>query len=398
MIPPKNESARQQANRRLMACVTRVAAAGEEWLPGERSLCDELGVSIITVRSAIKQLVLEGLVESVPRKGNRICRPLRRNANVGIVLSNQEDVSFVHAPQTMMGMLDVIARRQICLRIIELRDFQKAAQLFKKMRLDACIISVPERKLYPKIAEAMKASGIAVLPLLGEWSEGAEEFPCYVTADTREALRTQAEFLSRSSCQNVACLNVAHSRIPDKDLPAFKKTFAKAGLRSMPEWALCASEVADELPKLLDAGEIDCALVHGGLENMRRVFEILDRHERGGDIVVLVDSVGDYLAEFRAEHPGVNVAGVSCHPTYEMGVVAARALGDFLDKGTPLGRIEVPYSIKSPDWCWADVSTNILGTTVLDGFPKEEQEAVVEILHGNQGGKGEIKNLSSIKN
>ena len=131
---------------------------------------------------------------------------------------------------------------------------------------------------------------------------------------------------------------------------------------------------------------------------MRRVFEILDRHERGGDIVVLVDSVGDYLAEFRAEHPGVNVAGVSCHPTYEMGVVAARALGDFLDKGTPLGRIEVPYSIKSPDWCWADVSTNILGTTVLDGFPKEEQEAVVEILHGNQGGKGEIKNLSSIKN
>ena len=30
---------------------------------------------------------------------------------------------------------------------------------------------------------------------------------------------------------------------------------------------------------------------------------------------------------------------------------------------------------------------------VLEGFPKDEQDDVVEILYGNQGGKGEIKNL-----
>jgi len=30
---------------------------------------------------------------------------------------------------------------------------------------------------------------------------------------------------------------------------------------------------------------------------------------------------------------------------------------------------------------------------VLEGFPKEEQDDIVEILHGKQGGKGEIKNL-----
>jgi DNA-binding LacI/PurR family transcriptional regulator len=350
MIPPKHESARQQANRRLLACVTRLSAAGEEWLPGERSLCAELGVSIITVRSAIKQLVLEGLVESVPRKGNRICRPMRRNANVGIVLSNQEDVSFVNSPPAMMGILDVLARRQICLRLIELRDFQKAAQLFKKMRLDACIIFVPERKLYPKIVEAMKASGIAVLPLLGDWSQGAEAFPCYVTADARGGLRARAEFLARSCCKNVASLNSSHSGIPDQDFTAFKTTFAKAGLLTKHEWVLSAEEVADELPKLLDAGKIDGAIVHGGLENMRRVFEILDRHDRGGDIVLLVDSVGDYLAEFRAAYPRANVVGVNWHPTYEMGLAAARALCEFLDQGEPLGRIEVPYSIQAPDW------------------------------------------------
>jgi len=358
MVPPKHESARQQANRRLLACVARVSAAGEEWLPGERTLCAELGVSIITVRSAIKQLVLEGLVESVPRKGNRICRPMRRNANVGIVLSNQEDVSFVHAPPMMMGIFDVLARRQICLRLIELRDFQKAAQLFKKVRLDACIIFVPERKLYPKIAEAMKASGIAVLPLLGDWSEGVESFPCYVTADSRGNLRAQAKFLAHSGSKNVARLNASQSPTPGLDFTDFKKVFGKEGVCFKPEWVLSADEVADELPKLLDAGKIDGAIVHGGLENMRRVFEILDRHARGGEIALLTDSVGDYLAEFRAEYPRANVAGVNWHPTYEMGLVAARAIGDFLDKGTPLGRIEVPYSIHSPDWRWADASPN----------------------------------------
>ncbi|MEI6070930.1 MAG: GntR family transcriptional regulator [Verrucomicrobiae bacterium] len=347
MGSPKNESARQRANRRLLACVARLSAAGEEWLPGERSLCAELGVSIITVRSAIKQLVLEGLVESVPRKGNRLCRPVKKSANVGIVLSNQEDVSFVHAPLMMMGIFDVLARRRECLRIIELRDFQKAPGVFKKLRLDACIVFVPERKLYPKIAEAMKASGIAVLPLLGDWSEGAESLPCYVTADTRGALRAQAEFLARSGCKNVARWNASQSPTPGQDFPSFKKAFARAGLRFKPEWTLSANAVAVELPGLLDAGKIDSAIVHGGLENMRRVFEILDRHERGGDIVLLVDDVGDYLAEFWAAYPKVNVAGVHCHPTYEIGLAAARAIGDFLDKGKPLGRIEVPYSIQS---------------------------------------------------
>jgi len=32
-------------------------------------------------------------------------------------------------------------------------------------------------------------------------------------------------------------------------------------------------------------------------------------------------------------------------------------------------------------------------TMVMEGFPREEQDDVVEIRHGNQGGKGEIKNL-----
>ena len=39
-------------------------------LPSERSLCNKYGISRITVREAIKELTRDGLIESVPGKGN----------------------------------------------------------------------------------------------------------------------------------------------------------------------------------------------------------------------------------------------------------------------------------------------------------------------------------------
>ena len=350
MLPPKKETAREQANRRLLACLARLSAAGEEWLPGERSLCDELGVSVTTVRSALKQLVQERLIESVPSKGNRICRPEKKHANVGIVLCHQMDVSFVASPHIMKGIFDVFTMRQNYLRIIELRDFERAPRVFNKLRLDACIVVKPERKLYPKIVEAMKRSRVPTLPILTEWSEDAEVFPCYVTADTRGSLRARAEFLARSGCKNVAHMNYSPSSNPCLKFSTFQKSFAKEGVQAKPEWILSEHEVVDKLPKLLNAGIIDCAIVHGGMENMRRVFEILDRHERGGDIVLLVDDIGAYLAEFHSKYPRVNVSGACSHPLYEMGLRAAQAIGDFLDDGQALGFIELPFTIQAPEW------------------------------------------------
>ena len=110
--------------------------------------------------------------------------------------------------------------------------------------------------------------------------------------------------------------------------------------------------VADKLPKLLDAGIIDCAIVHGGMESMRKAFEVINQHKRGADIALLIDYAGDRLSQFQAASPRANVAGVNFHPIYEMGVRAARAICKFLDDGQALGRIEVPYSIEAPDWRW----------------------------------------------
>lgn len=46
--------------------------AGEEYLPGEHSLCERFGVERATLRNALKLLVEDGSVEKVPGKGTRL--------------------------------------------------------------------------------------------------------------------------------------------------------------------------------------------------------------------------------------------------------------------------------------------------------------------------------------
>ncbi len=57
---------------RIRAAVASGRLAPGAWLPGARSLARELGVARITVVTAYEQLVAEGYLEPVPRRGTRV--------------------------------------------------------------------------------------------------------------------------------------------------------------------------------------------------------------------------------------------------------------------------------------------------------------------------------------
>ena len=69
----------------LYRCLRRDILSGAlavgERLPSKRALAEHLGVSVITVDAAYSQLVSEGCVEAVPRRGFYVCaQPLAQRA------------------------------------------------------------------------------------------------------------------------------------------------------------------------------------------------------------------------------------------------------------------------------------------------------------------------------
>ncbi len=85
--------------------VARMAAAGETVLPKERELAVEYGVSLQTVRTALKDLKQERVLRSIPGKGNFIV-PLADRQRLTLVLSsNLNHPVSVMATETILNML-----------------------------------------------------------------------------------------------------------------------------------------------------------------------------------------------------------------------------------------------------------------------------------------------------
>lgn len=72
--------------RQLAALIREDGAAGDRWLPGERSLAERLGVSRTVVREATKRLEQQGMLEIQHGSGIRIVDRLHRPLNDSLTL------------------------------------------------------------------------------------------------------------------------------------------------------------------------------------------------------------------------------------------------------------------------------------------------------------------------
>ncbi|HEX6971120.1 MAG TPA: GntR family transcriptional regulator, partial [Limnochordia bacterium] len=81
-------SPRERCRALLLADIRRSRWEAGEWLPSERSLAHEYGVSRSTVREVLEQLAAEDLIEKVPGSGTRLLRThgVRRAQTVGFLV------------------------------------------------------------------------------------------------------------------------------------------------------------------------------------------------------------------------------------------------------------------------------------------------------------------------
>jgi DNA-binding LacI/PurR family transcriptional regulator len=122
-----------------------------EWLPSERSISHDLGVGRNTLRAALRILVAEGLIHSVPRQGIRIARnaskpAARRNLVVGVLSPSPIEVAYPRKIIWIDALRDQLARDGYILKYYSGNQFLRAGperaieRLVKQERCDCWML------------------------------------------------------------------------------------------------------------------------------------------------------------------------------------------------------------------------------------------------------------------
>lgn len=342
-IPPHINARQQLLNR-----IVTLSAKGIDRLPPERELCDEFGVSLNTVKKAIRQLIIEGRIVSVLRRGHFI-RTLPVETNIGIIVGEGSVSTFLGEPDVLSDILDVLTRCNCTVRLIQLPKPQEAPHVFNQFKIDGCVWYLPHKSLFLKISKIMQSCNIpVVVPFMTYTPADAAKLPKnHFTIDFTAVGRVRAEYLLRRGHRKIIyCANL-NTGTYDGFMAALKK----AGIAHNPKWNLPKLEdIHERLPGILSDGEVTAIISDGGRARIEAVFRVLEGHpwDRRGEL--LVDFIGGAFTELRKNYPKAKVSAVNFYPHQEIGRCAAEALVDAVKDGVPIKSAKFSSCVREPDW------------------------------------------------
>ena len=344
----KKATAHGQARQQLLKRMEELAAAGETCLPGLRELSREFGVSLMTVNKAVRRLAMEGRLQRLPRKGNFIV-DAPKYLNIGVILCNPPDLSFLRSPAVLQGMLEVFDRASCFVRILQFATPERLAGVFREHALDACVWYLPDAILLPKLNRALTHFRPPALVVGEAWADRADAAlpPFHVATDYPAIGRLRAEYLLKRGHRKIAHFNIGPFE-PNLEHDSFVATLAGNGVTFDPAWAVKPEDAFARIPQLLDEGRITAAVVNGGSVQMEAVLQAVNGHPSGGRLELLLDYVGPLLPEMIARHPRVKVAGVNMYAERKLGVTAAQTLLGHLLLGRPMKPVKIPSVIIDP--------------------------------------------------
>lgn len=185
----------------------------QEWLPGERRLCADLRVGRNTLRSALRGLEKDGLLQVVPGQGARILgqtvRPKpRRESSIGLLTPGPLELLFPRQVLWIDGLRGQLAERGCLLKVLHgqhtLRSNPETAlQRLVEQESCGCWILVFSSRAAQRWFEEKKIPCL----IAGSCHEGVN-LP-YVDIDYRALCRHAVTTLLRLGHQRVAYMTTA---------------------------------------------------------------------------------------------------------------------------------------------------------------------------------------------
>ncbi|MBN8523842.1 MAG: GntR family transcriptional regulator [Planctomycetes bacterium] len=321
MNTPPHIRARQQ----LITMMSGLTRKGVQRLPGERQLADELGVSLMTVKKAIRQLVLEDKLRTAPRDGHYICGA-RTTTDVGIVVGEGNASTFVRMPRTIARILQEIDRHGLVVRLISARDPDEALEVLARYDLQACLWYMPHatrlhaiNTVFARCALPYAIVSEDVLPQ--DYDRTANLF----AYDPAGVGRQRTEWMLARGHRRIACCT--HDAPPIYD--GFRQAMSAAGLAIDPALIIHHPEDVDRaLPPLLGPDGVTAIIAEGGYTRQQRIFRVLDGHPWNARGELLLDDIGSRLAELRQAHPTVRITAVVHRDEEALAEAVGSALAD----------------------------------------------------------------------
>jgi LacI family transcriptional regulator len=308
-------------------------------IPSERELCQRFGVSSITVRRALRDLVQDGLIYRETGVGTFVAQT-RRRRRIGLVVAGFRGESWRQRGRMfgdLIGGIGEIAwQHNALLSVVSVEDEEDLAEYLASVgregQFDGLLIR-PIGDLEPRQVLVPDGKGVPLV-VIKRYHE-SDAWPCVVPDDVRAAEMATAHVLAQGHRRVGAILGPAKQQLFRDRRLGYERALRRAGIEPVPAWcphgagfdtvdgvnaARILLGIRPRLTALLVAGEMMAAGVY------RAVREAGLRIP--GDVAI----VGfDESGETAHLDPPMTSIGV---PYHRLGREATRMLLDLLDGRT----------------------------------------------------------------
>lgn len=318
--------------------IEEIKKAGDNGLLSEIAYCGRLGVSRVTVRRAVDELISEGRLQRIPGKGLEICSKLSANSrplfkHLALVIRFAPDDDFFS--RMVLASTQVANMRGYSYNIYNITDWrsQDIFSQIHKAEVDGVLYTYYEHETQVGNFQSIVEEGTALVMVDNIPTTG--DYPCVLSNDERGGYLACSHLISKGRRNILFIADKTEEYTQKKRLEGYKRAAKK---HCLPSDAIKVLKVRDVLDM---KKQIECLSSDGFNYNAVAsysdgyVIEAYDIIKSMGINVpeqVALMGYGDSVAGRLLEVPLSTIE----MPVFEMGKQACHMLIDYLEGGTLL--------------------------------------------------------------